>query len=1059
MLQRIPRKLKQILLVDANARFTAADECGDVGVAHASNFAAELFQEMIHELEMGASTLFDNVGQPIVTWLSPAGNPACLDYVAVSLEIAQGLCTLGQITGFQDCFDFDHQPLLVQLTWASPVASMAKRPRLDRAAMTSDEGKAKLAEIFSHAPLAQWTATADTFLDALNEYIFHEVYACFSTHKTHPRSPYVSETTWDIVRARRSARRVLHRCLTLQQRYVLQCFFDAWRGCSEHINRNRARCGRLDLCIARQMETIARLNRSFRKPAKQDAAAGVRQIFNEAREQSQSTFCSMMRSMLKVGRRYKPVKQSPVIIDEEGVHVGSAEAMPILAKHFAKAERACLKSAEELCHEDQMFDQRDIACDNIPDIMALACSFARLKRGKAAGITTLPAEVYSRAPLQAAMVHFPLMLRQMLRADAPLEWTGGQVAIVPKPGKSSTSVEGGRSILLLDPAHKAIARAIRPSLLAALDKVAFDAQCGGRRGMPLELPKTHVRLHLERLRANRLSGSVLFLDGRNAYYAAVRNLLHTQGGFDDCDCIWHFVQTLHSEEDVRQHLYKALTQPGVLDKVEASAALRNYIRSTVDRTWFTLDVSSGQFFDTVTGTSPGAPLEDLLYQMISTKFLSHVHEALESLGLSTRTSAGCIAPIPEWADDYAVLLEAQTAELAVRQLRDVVPQIYIGLGAVGIELNLARGKTEALLVLNGVHSRRLRRELLSGCDPRLSLQLPSGIKKTLCLSHSYKHLGGLVSVNGGYKADVLAVSKDANRIFLRLSKVFFRNECLSVLEKVQLFQSLVLSKMQQGAMSWFFATRGESKTFQQAVDKWQRKMIAPLFGCSARGSSSAEVQTALGVLSPQQLLDVAHVRWLAGVAPHCCTYLLARLSERPSWILQIKSALERILQVCKRPGWMELLQLDTADFTRWAGQHKLVLGHLATGFCRTVRKHRLRQQATVIQRFRARTRLFAVEGGFGKIPELASQMKVFCNICGDAFANKAACASHKSRKHSVTGAFSGCFGSLCMVCCTEFHTTKRLRLHLRKTRVRGAVFLGSDVLHTKHELLESDILS
>ena len=99
-----------------------------------------------------------------------------------------------------------------------------------------------------------------------------------------------------------------------------------------------------------------------------------------------------------------------------------------------------------------------------------------------------PAEVYSGAPLQAAMTHFPITLRQMLRADAPLEWTGGQVAIVPKPGKPATSVEGWRSILLLDPAHKAVARAVRPTLLTALDKVAYGAQCGGRCGMPLELP-------------------------------------------------------------------------------------------------------------------------------------------------------------------------------------------------------------------------------------------------------------------------------------------------------------------------------------------------------------------------------------------------------------------------------------------------------------------------------------------------------------------------------------------------------------------------------------------
>ena len=536
----------------------------------------------------------------------------------------------------------------------------------------------------------------------------------------------------------------------------------------------------------------------------------------------------MMRSLLRIGRRYRPAKQAPVIVDEDGVHIGADEVMPLLAEKFAKTERAVLSTADSLRGTARRCDTTSVDSKDIPDVMALACSFSKLKRGKAAGLTTLPSEMYSGAPLQAAVAHFPLMLRQLLRAESPLEWTGGQVAVVPKPGKPTTSVAGWRSILLLDPASKAVAKTSRPYLLSALDRIAFAAQCGGRKDMPLELPKSHVRLHLERLHSCRLSGSVLFLDGKHAYYAAVRSLLHARGDCDDCECLWRFAMELHPEPEVRRYLFRELLKPGILDEVSASTALCNYVRAATDKTWFSLNVSSGSFYATTTGTSPGAPLADLLYQLISTRFLSHVHAALAKLGHTTTTPCGFAAPIPGCADDYAVLLEAPSAALAVQQLREVVPHVFIGLGAIGVELNLARGKTEALLVLNGVGCRRLQQMLFSAPDPKLSFCLPSGAQKILCLSHHYIHLGGVVSRHAGYKLDVRAVSREADRVFSRLHKVLLRNGNLSIAQRVLLYQSLVLSKLQQGAMTWFFQTKGEMRVFQSAVDNWQRRMIGPL---------------------------------------------------------------------------------------------------------------------------------------------------------------------------------------------------------------------------------------
>ena len=409
---------------------------------------------------------------------------------------------------------------------------------------------------------------------------------------------------------------------------------------------------------------------------------------------------------------------------------------------------------------------------------------------------------------------------------------------------------------------------------------------GEKKGLPLELPKTYARTQLAWLCARQQSGSILFIDGKNAYYAAVRNLLHTDGGFGDGLELLRFVEAVFSDEEDRRCLYTALVGPGILAESCAPTTLHNYIRATVDKTWFSLDLGSGACYKTLTGTSPGAPLADVLYQLISTRFLDQVKCALEASGHLTTADNGAAAPLPGWADDYAVLLEATSADAAIRQLQEVAPHIFSALRQTGIELNLTKGKTEALLVLHGAGSRKLQQQIHNDHCPGIDFLLPKGQQKRLCVTRKYVHLGGVVTDTGSLVADLRQIIGDAERIFSRLRPTLLRNRHLSCDERVRvhLFHSLVLSKIQQGAMTWFLRTGGEYNLLTSALDKWHRSMIGPIFGCSARGSDAQEIRTVIGRLSAQQILDTAHVRWLAGVAGNCCDFLSRRLCQHGQWL-------------------------------------------------------------------------------------------------------------------------------------------------------------------------------
>ena len=129
-IRRIFKDFRVILCVDANARLTVASETGDVASAFPEGHSAELFKDLLHSESLQANDLLDVEGKPVVTWVSPNGHESCIDYVAVSVDIAHGLRTIGEMANFSDCFDFDHRPLQVDLSWATDAEIRAPAPGL-----------------------------------------------------------------------------------------------------------------------------------------------------------------------------------------------------------------------------------------------------------------------------------------------------------------------------------------------------------------------------------------------------------------------------------------------------------------------------------------------------------------------------------------------------------------------------------------------------------------------------------------------------------------------------------------------------------------------------------------------------------------------------------------------------------------------------------------------------------------------------------------------------------------------------------------------------------------
>ena len=162
------------------------------------------------------------------TWTSPNGQRACIDYVLVPQELQAGLCTVGKLAGFVDLYDFDHQPLLVEVTWSKALPVVGRSARIDTRAIDTIEGRQKLQQIYRHAPAVDWSVDVDHHLLILNSYLHDALVACFPAPLQRPRETHFSDGTWAVVRLRRGQRRTGHRARNLQAKVLLHLCFQAW---------------------------------------------------------------------------------------------------------------------------------------------------------------------------------------------------------------------------------------------------------------------------------------------------------------------------------------------------------------------------------------------------------------------------------------------------------------------------------------------------------------------------------------------------------------------------------------------------------------------------------------------------------------------------------------------------------------------------------------------------------------------------------------------------------------------------------------------------------------
>ena len=405
-----------------------------------------------------------------------------------------------------------------------------------------------------------------------------------------------------------------------------------------------------------------------------------------------------------------------------------------------------------------------------------------------------------------------------------------------------------------------------------------------QRKAPVTLGVHSARAYLRHhLRAHR-PVAVIFLDLSEAFYRVVRPL--ALGGRIDDAAIAQMAMRLNLPDSVLADLHRHLQQ----DCATARAGLPDYARRALQAIHMDTHWSIGPQSDvcsTSIGTRPGDAYADVVFGYLWSRVLQQFQQeagAEETFGafpasadqgpeLFQQDVQGDGPPTlfvgPCWMDDLCVALSANDCETLLRKARHTTRILIDQCLGHAMTPNLAQGKTELLLALCGPGARHHKVALYGPTASKDIDVVGEHSTYKINLVGQYHHLGCTLHHRGDLRAEIRRRIGLAHKAFSDQRRVLFHNAAIPLAKRVELFQSLVLSKFLYGADSWVIADRRTKQTLHAALIRLYRRLLK----CPGdQHLSDDQILLQTGLPSPSELLRIQRLRYLGSLL--ACNHLV-----------------------------------------------------------------------------------------------------------------------------------------------------------------------------------------
>ena len=1045
-----------IVFVDANARYEldAHDNRRPV------NKSAQQQVQCEQDYGLVSSKHKDYWGKDVVTWWGPTHKPDVLDYVMVPAAWDASMRTLGKPRDAVDMFaGWDHEPLQVDVWLQVECDARQTRPALDRKAMREPCNRESLQNVLLSVPDCPWYVDVDAQVERIHHHLVDKLHKVFPLRRSRPKQAHISDETWQLIRARHAARKTLRYMQAGVSQELRAWVFELWKGvvkrsckaCRPHwTHRRRINATK----VAIQLQGLAK---RIRVSVCQDRAKHVQAAFVAAWSQGPAQMAYMIRGIVKQGRKFKAPRLAPLLKLDDGTwEADSAVTLHMLSKHFAGAEHA-VEMLE--CEVEEGLRAVPVCgglvvedLQHLPSLIDVAEGFRSMSLGKASGLSGVPAEALAGAPTEAAMLFYPVLLKTAVRGVAPKAWRKVWAIPLAKPGKQPGTVGAWRSIALQEAGMKGLARAIRCKLMEHMVPKFQHGQGGSHKGSSLDFPVALTKSHARVLRQRGQCGAIVFLDGVSAFYAAVRqHLFDAELNLNDQERIVALIEMLSPHDHVRQEIFAVLMGPSVFEEASVPHVLRRLVATTLQSTFFTMNPESDAVWATSTGTTPGAPLADALFQCVFARCIKEIEGKINVTATSFMDAGHQKQPpVATWMDDAAILASVSHPASLIGVAQSIVHDAQAAMEKIGIQTNFDQSKTEALLMFNGKYSKQYAKQWLTASQPHFITELHGGQSVRVVITPTYNHLGSIVQSNGGDDEDIARRRLLTRLAYQPIHKRLLYNPHLSAKEKKNVVSSMVERRYLQGAGHWALRTEAELRGYIAGYMLFWRRSCRPLLGVSSIGATDERVCCMLGVLCPLERLAVERVRCLLRALKCDGGYLAAVLGEDTWWTPRVKDDLVKILTMNASRALLSSFSGGalTTEFVHYVRANVAYIKNSLSKFQSVILQSRSREQEACLAlsqlRMRAETDNVAV--CVGRVTQCVEGY--VCVTCGRTFATGAARGSHQQKVHRQAPSVATLVkGSSCAVCSVEFFSTDRLRRHVRRSLCCRDAYHAADLDH------------
>lgn len=722
----------------------------------------------------------------------------------------------------------------------------------------------------------------------------------------------------------------------------------------------------------------------------------------------------------------------------------------------------------------------------LPNLCTLERHLRKMRPGKAPGTDCVPPDMCHFFAGPVARMLFPLVLKEALGVQEPVEHKGGQLIFAYKGRGAKDNPASYRGLMLTSVLGKAVRATFRdtflPSYRKFLSPTYFSARDAGHVGQACMSLQLFCRI----ARNMNHSAGILFLDIRAAYYCLCRELTCGWSGTDQQ--VAHILAHFDMPVEYMQQLHEFLaTEGGAVEHSEMHPHHQAILSELTSGTWFRVRGSTATT-QTHGGSRPGDGLADLVFAYVFGKLISNLKDDLHSIGIWDSSGWTLAFPREEllkcptsprdtpsnldviWADDLALAFRRPLASDVTTVVKTAAEFLFEWCARYGMRPNTDRGKTEILFQFRGPGSRAERMRLFEADQPTLVIEPASMPPINLHLVAMYKHLGAQLHFGVKLLQEIKIRGGMMRSAYNKFSKKVFKNPNLTLHQRGQLLESMIFSILRWNLGAWYELDDASYSKYRTSILSLARRTCMTPHGAEQVWKwQDDRILAMVNLPDPQESLHLARMSFFATAFHTAPDEFWCLVYAEQSWLRCVHEA----------TFWaFQQLQGSTPFTALHEFQHEWVQGIRCRGpkwkgWIRRAKQHAIlqRHNASTVQSWHIAFYDKLVQAGV-TLPDLFAELgddipshQHACGPCKQVFASHTAWSVHANRRHGKQDPLRAYItDGICRCCLSNYHTTRQLLAHLHYNErcarnhialaTRGTVLPGRN---SRHEDRDRDL--